>query len=67
MANGALTGLTGEETYPVHQTRTFSPDLAQGELQNVYGTSMPSFQFVDTRQTGTRRYNPTDPKDQDFI
>ena len=67
MANGALTGLTGEETYPVHQTRTFSPDLAQGELQNVYGISMPSFQFVDTRQTGTRRYNPTDPKDQDFI
>ena len=67
MSNGALTGLTGEETYPVYQTRTFSPNMAEGQLQNVYGTSMPSFQFVNTTQTGTRRYNPTDPKDQEFI
>ena len=67
MSNGALTGLTGEDTYPVYQTRTFSPNMAEGQLQNVYGTSMPSFQFVNTTQTATRRYNPTDPKDQEFI
>tara|TARA_R100001082_G_C4364910_1_gene161387 strand:+ start:3596 stop:4549 length:954 start_codon:yes stop_codon:yes gene_type:complete len=65
---GALTGLTGEDRYPVYQTSTFTPNIDPAQLQNVYGTgAMPQFQFVDRVQTGDRKYNPADPRDQAFL
>jgi len=52
-------------TYGVYQLATQKPDVSQQDLQKTYGTgAMPIFEWVKTIQTGTRKYDPTNPDDR---
>ena len=68
---GALTGLTlteeekerGVVAYPVFGQKSVKPEMDLSNLQNVYGTAaMPSFRFVQSIQTGVRKYDPEKDK-----
>tara|TARA_R110002020_G_scaffold434458_1_gene644570 strand:- start:464 stop:1846 length:1383 start_codon:yes stop_codon:yes gene_type:complete len=51
--------------YGVYQLATQKPELEEGELQKLYGTSfMPIYEWVKTIQTGERTYDPNDFEDR---
>ena len=54
--------------YPLFQIQSQTPLGDLSNLQNVYGTAaMPVFNWVQSIQTGTGSYTPTDPADQALL
>ena len=54
--------------YPLYQLQSQTPLGDLSNLQNVYGTAaMPVFNWVQSIQTGTGSYTPTDPADQALL
>ena len=57
----AVTNADGTITLPTIEMRSNDPGLEAGQLQKIYGTDlMPYFNWVETYQTGTTTYDPTD-------
>ena len=57
----AVTNADGTITLPTIEMRSNDPGLEAGQLQKLYGTDlMPYFNWVETYQTGTMTYDPTD-------
>lgn len=56
-----VTNADGTITLPTIEMRSNDPGLEAGQLQKIYGTDlMPYFNWVETYQTGTMTYDPTD-------
>ena len=56
-----VTNADGTITLPTIEMRSNDPGLEAGQLQKLYGTDlMPYFNWVETYQTGTTTYDPTD-------
>ena len=56
-----VTNADGTITLPTIEMRSNDPGLEAGQLQKMYGTDlMPYFNWVETYQTGTTTYDPTD-------
>jgi len=56
-----VTNADGTITLPTIEMRSNDPGLEAGQLQKLYGTDlMPYFNWVETYQTGTMTYDPTD-------
>ena len=54
--------------YPLFQIQSQTPLGDLSNLQNTYGTAaMPVFNWVQSIQTGTGSYTPTDPADQALL
>ena len=54
--------------YPLYQLQSQTPLGDLSNLQNTYGTAaMPVFNWVQSIQTGTGSYTPTDPADQALL
>jgi len=61
MIDAPVTNEDGKITLPTIELKSRDPNLALGELQNLYGTKyMPMFQWVQAQQTGTMTYDPAE-------
>jgi hypothetical protein len=61
MIDAPVTNEDGTITLPTIELKSRDPNLALGELQNLYGTKyMPMFQWVQAQQTGTMTYDPAE-------
>jgi len=66
-ATNPVKNYTGQQTIPLYQLQSFTPEETIN-LQDVYGTSaMPIFEWVRKIQVGEKLYDPSSPSDQSLL